>query len=179
MIRISADQDMGQKTRPGSPAFSRARWSWRLHNGLAARAGFTRSHNAVHHKAAWTIFRFLDHILTQRPGLAAAPATILARRQHSVVAIRMTRQWPAAVPACRFILFGLSGPGLIQCRPGDPFIPLRGQDRADRGFLTANRTDAGCDLPTGAATSRSATPGIEPHQPKGGSPPAVHRGQQG
>ena len=127
MIRIFADQDIGQKTRPGSPAFNRARWSWRLHDGLAARAGFTRSHDAVHHKATRNIFQFLAHILTQGLELAAAPATILARRQHLVVAIKMIWQWPAAVRACWFILFGLSrlsGPGLIQCRPGDPFIFL-------------------------------------------------------
>ena len=45
---------------------------------IAARAGYTRPHDAVHDKAPWNIFKLFGHIFAQAAQLAAALGTVRA-----------------------------------------------------------------------------------------------------
>ena len=75
MIRILADQHMGQKARTGAATFDGARRQRRLNEALAAGAGQPGPHDAVHDEAAGHVFQFLGYIL---PDPAQAPATVSA-----------------------------------------------------------------------------------------------------
>ena len=72
MIGIFVDQHMGQQAGSGSATLDRAAWQRGLREAIAARAGHSWAHDAVHDEASGHIFQLLGHIFAQPAQFAAA-----------------------------------------------------------------------------------------------------------
>ena len=68
---------------------------------LAAAAGQTRAHDALHHEAARDVLQLLRHILAETLEATAAGPTALARREDRLFARQMIRQRAALGLALR------------------------------------------------------------------------------
>jgi hypothetical protein len=82
MIGVFVNQDMGQQAGAGTAPLDRAGWQRRLREGLAARAGHARPHDAGRGEPAGDVFQLLGHILAKATQRAAALGAVsVAGRQ--------------------------------------------------------------------------------------------------
>ncbi len=85
VIAILRVQRMRQKTGAGPAALDRPHRQRRLVELLASAAGQTRTHDALHHKAAGNVLQLLGDILAHPLQMASAGGAALVRRENRLL----------------------------------------------------------------------------------------------